>query len=82
MMLLWVVKSWVDYIHSTGLVLQVGVEPTRPFGHCILSAARLPLRHWSVIREGFEPSLNGLSDRFLCRWDTGPCVLQEGVEPS
>jgi hypothetical protein len=29
-------------------VPKVGVEPTRPFGHRILSPARLPFRHFGV----------------------------------
>jgi hypothetical protein len=30
-------------------VAKVGVEPTRPIGHDILSIARLPLRHFAII---------------------------------
>ncbi len=28
------------------LVPKVGFEPTRPYGHCALNAARLPFRHF------------------------------------
>ena len=42
--------------HGPGLswlVPKVGFEPTRPFGHCALNAARLPFRHFGA------PLLNG-----------------------
>jgi hypothetical protein len=28
------------------MVPKVGFEPTRPYGHCALNAARLPFRHF------------------------------------
>ncbi len=31
------------------MVPKVGFEPTRPFGHCALNAARLPFRHFGPL---------------------------------
>ena len=42
---------------STYLVPMVGVEPTRPCGHWILSPARLPIPpHRHKMLEDYEPS--------------------------
>ena len=35
-------------------VPKVGVEPTRPCGHWILSPARLPFRHFGIFSQQFE----------------------------
>lgn len=42
-----------------GLVPREGVEPSRPFGHCSLSAARLPLRHRGAERGAVEAHARG-----------------------
>jgi hypothetical protein len=31
------------------MVPKVGFEPTRPYGHCALNAARLPFRHFGPL---------------------------------
>ena len=45
-------------------VPKVGLEPTRPCGHWILSPARLPFRHFGLAR-GFQARIKSL--RQLCR---------------
>lgn len=42
------IVSSVAWTGNRCQVLTVGVEPTRPFGHRILSPARFPFRHMSM----------------------------------
>ena len=49
----------------TDSVPKVGVEPTRPCGHWILSPARLPFRHFGLLRP--EAIHHEVKSRLICR---------------
>ena len=56
---IWAQHKLVDVVF---MVLEVGIEPTHPRGHLILSQARLPFRHSSICAEG-ELNPHALSDQ-------------------
>lgn len=40
------------------LVREAGLEPARPFGHCLLKAARLPFHHSRKGHRVFNPTFH------------------------